>query len=403
MLLAGGSTAAVLAVVAACSVPEGETSEIDAFERAVRAQTKDDARAFIETFQTSHLIGDLIESLRPDVALQVCGDLPAAASRAAGPCEALRQLEAMAPAAARPRPTAPSRPAQAAIPAPPREAAIAASEPVEIPPAARPEPEPAVQTAAGPPEPLEAITAEPIEVEVLASAPAPAAIQPAAGPLEPLEAITIEPIEVEVLTSALAPAAIQPLMIAPEPAARQTVVAESAPAPDAAPTETAAPPDSDKLEVETAPLDAESKVIAGDIAGPAAEAALAKADADEQRASSVAPGVAEPEPRPVQVVEANRGGSTADWLIPPGAADGSDEEVVASDDDAGFARGRTAAKVATKEDVKTKTKDAAKTNDAVPAVGKDKDSGSGLANAAAQRGKDKDADGGGDGGRDGKN
>jgi hypothetical protein len=55
-----------------------QVSEVDSYERAVISQTKEDALAFIQEFRSSHLTGDLIESLRPEVAREVCADLPAA-------------------------------------------------------------------------------------------------------------------------------------------------------------------------------------------------------------------------------------------------------------------------------------------------------------------------------------
>jgi hypothetical protein len=68
-----------------------ETSEIDSYDRAVTSQTKEDAIAFLRDFGSSHLVGDLIESLRPEVAHQVCTEVPAAISKARQACE---QIEA---------------------------------------------------------------------------------------------------------------------------------------------------------------------------------------------------------------------------------------------------------------------------------------------------------------------
>src|SRR5262245_47578900 len=64
--------------------------EIDSYELAVRSQTKADALAFIETFHSSHLVGDLIESLSPEIAQQVCADL-----RGGGPERARRACAAL--------------------------------------------------------------------------------------------------------------------------------------------------------------------------------------------------------------------------------------------------------------------------------------------------------------------
>jgi len=72
--------------------PLAQVSEIDSYDRAVTSQTKGDALAFIEEFGSSHLIGDLIESLRPEVAHEVCADLPSGISRARRACEQLRKV-----------------------------------------------------------------------------------------------------------------------------------------------------------------------------------------------------------------------------------------------------------------------------------------------------------------------
>ena len=72
--------------------PLAQVSEIDSYDRAVTSQTKEDALAFIEEFGSSHLIGDLIESLRPEVAREVCADLPSGVSRARRACEQLPKV-----------------------------------------------------------------------------------------------------------------------------------------------------------------------------------------------------------------------------------------------------------------------------------------------------------------------
>jgi hypothetical protein len=110
---------ALLALVGACSISTS-TSEIDSYDAAVQSSTADGALAFIKTHPTSHLVTDLVESLPPNVAVQICGDLPAGtASKAVRACDQLRdtlaakgtapdgtiQLAAAAPIAA---PTAPS-------------------------------------------------------------------------------------------------------------------------------------------------------------------------------------------------------------------------------------------------------------------------------------------------------
>jgi hypothetical protein len=88
---AGIGSLAMLALVAACSIGAGETSEIDSYDLAVRTQSLTAARAFVEQHRISHLVGDLIESLPPDVALQVCGDLPTGTARNA--VRSCRQLQ----------------------------------------------------------------------------------------------------------------------------------------------------------------------------------------------------------------------------------------------------------------------------------------------------------------------
>jgi len=69
-----------------------QVSEVDSYERAVISQTKENALAFIEDFRSSHLTGDLIESLRPEVAREVCADLPGGVPRARRACEQLRKV-----------------------------------------------------------------------------------------------------------------------------------------------------------------------------------------------------------------------------------------------------------------------------------------------------------------------
>jgi hypothetical protein len=97
----GGSGVVVLALAAACSLGAGGMSEIDSYDSAVRTQSVAESRAFVSKFRTSHLVGDLIESLPPDVALQVCEDLPFGTSaKARRSCEQLRDTIAAQPAAA---------------------------------------------------------------------------------------------------------------------------------------------------------------------------------------------------------------------------------------------------------------------------------------------------------------
>jgi hypothetical protein len=75
-----------------------QTSEIDAYETAVRSQSKTEALSFIKNFGSSHLVGDLIESLPTEVAQQVCTDLQGSApARARQACESVRQAFAAQP------------------------------------------------------------------------------------------------------------------------------------------------------------------------------------------------------------------------------------------------------------------------------------------------------------------
>jgi hypothetical protein len=92
---AGGSGLAVSALFGACSIGAGKSSEIDSYDLAVRTQSVAASRAFLEQYRTSHLVSDLIESLPPDVARQVCGDLPAGtSSKAVRACEQVRDAVA---------------------------------------------------------------------------------------------------------------------------------------------------------------------------------------------------------------------------------------------------------------------------------------------------------------------
>jgi uncharacterized protein YgiM (DUF1202 family) len=79
-------------LVAVSESPFAQGSEIDSYERAVTSQTKADALAFIEEFGSSHLLGDLIESLRPEIAHEVCADLPSGVSSARRACEQLPKV-----------------------------------------------------------------------------------------------------------------------------------------------------------------------------------------------------------------------------------------------------------------------------------------------------------------------
>jgi hypothetical protein len=99
-LIGAGAAALLLVLVAACSINSGETSEIDSYDLAVRTQSVTAASAFVKQYGTGHLVGDLIESLPPDVALQVCGDLPVgAATKTVRACRQLQDTIATNPAA----------------------------------------------------------------------------------------------------------------------------------------------------------------------------------------------------------------------------------------------------------------------------------------------------------------
>jgi SPOR domain len=115
----------VAALAAATDTAIAQTSEIDSYDRAVTSQTKENALAFLEEFRSSHLVGDLIESLRPEVAREVCADLPSGVSRARRACEQLQQrpvAEAAATAGnaagtkAPPSASAPAKQSQPAFP-----------------------------------------------------------------------------------------------------------------------------------------------------------------------------------------------------------------------------------------------------------------------------------------------
>jgi hypothetical protein len=78
--------------------PSFAQSEIDAYDRAVSSQSKDAVLAFLREYRSSHLVVDMIESLRPDLAREVCTSLqgggPGAARRA---CSSLPPADAAQP------------------------------------------------------------------------------------------------------------------------------------------------------------------------------------------------------------------------------------------------------------------------------------------------------------------
>jgi hypothetical protein len=93
-LAGAGSGFALLAIVGACSISTS-TSEIENYDAAVQSQTAESALAFINANQGSHLVGDLIESLPPNVAVQVCSEMPSSASgRTARSCQHMREVVA---------------------------------------------------------------------------------------------------------------------------------------------------------------------------------------------------------------------------------------------------------------------------------------------------------------------
>ena len=94
ILYAAGVSVIALALYVGRST--GETSEIDGFEAAFRSQSKAEALSFIKSFASSHLVGDLIESLPPEVAQQVCADLQGTGpARAQEACRILQEALAV--------------------------------------------------------------------------------------------------------------------------------------------------------------------------------------------------------------------------------------------------------------------------------------------------------------------
>lgn len=75
-----------------------QSSEIDAFQRAVNTQSREDTLAFMEAFGSSHLVPDLIELLRPQVAAEVCAELRGTAPRLRAACDHARRQAALAEA-----------------------------------------------------------------------------------------------------------------------------------------------------------------------------------------------------------------------------------------------------------------------------------------------------------------
>lgn len=90
--------AGVAALIAVGGGALAKMSEIDGYERAINAGSKEAALAFIIEFPTSHLVGDVIESLRPAVAREVCADVPGNIARARRACERVSQTSVVEPA-----------------------------------------------------------------------------------------------------------------------------------------------------------------------------------------------------------------------------------------------------------------------------------------------------------------
>jgi hypothetical protein len=174
-----------------------QLSEIDSYDRAVTSQTKVAALAFIDQFRSSHLVGDLIESLRLEVAREVCADLPSGVSRARRACEQLRNTPvaevppasgdvaggtAQSNAAAAPTQPIETQPIGGMAPAPTSTRAVAAV-PTAVPqvtaPAAGGQSESgAPPMAVGTSEATGAVTAAPENLPVLSGLPEPAATSP---------------------------------------------------------------------------------------------------------------------------------------------------------------------------------------------------------------------------------
>jgi hypothetical protein len=230
-----GAAAAVLSLAA---VAVAQTSEIDAFQRAVDTQSPEDARAFIDAFGSSHLVPDLIELLEPEAAQQVCGDLRDAA-RVQEACRnrartAVAETQPSAPADA-PTAAAPRVPATQSPAAPPAATATAgiaatAPSPVAVPPQP-PAPAPASSIPPAPPSTATAPTASVAPAPSVSEAPASASPDgappvPAPAPSPPGAAMSPQNIAVAPLpttppaTAPAAPLAAAEVVVpvSPEPA-----------------------------------------------------------------------------------------------------------------------------------------------------------------------------------------
>ena len=84
------------AIVVADSIGSrsSKVQEVSSYQAAVNAQSKAEALRFISAFRSSPLVGNLILSLKPDVARRVCTDLPGGGPRKAREaCEVLHKIE----------------------------------------------------------------------------------------------------------------------------------------------------------------------------------------------------------------------------------------------------------------------------------------------------------------------
>ncbi len=115
----------VARVLAFSSCASSGTAEIDSFSRAVASQKEEEALAFIKEHRSSPLVGDLIELLQPDVALEVCTSMPSGVSRnARRACQQLQEANAAESAFGHSQPPLPPRPPHLDVPLPPKKPAL---------------------------------------------------------------------------------------------------------------------------------------------------------------------------------------------------------------------------------------------------------------------------------------
>ncbi len=216
-LLPPAAAAAALAAFSAGAA--ARMSEIDAFQNAVTTQSRQEALAFVDEFGSSHLIPDLIELLRPEVASQVCARLGRGSARTRASCDRMERALATALALADPA----TAPATAAT-----NAAAATAPAVSTAPAVKPM---LATTAASGATRLPIPPAKP-------KAAASAAATPAASPDAPAPS----PAKAKVVAPAAATTAAASEARLPMPPAKPKAAAATAPVPPApAPTSTAPP------------------------------------------------------------------------------------------------------------------------------------------------------------------